>query len=285
MPESMNVPTLRRVELTVRPTERFPVPESNGYSVYGALLSALERSDGTASAHVHDSPLGSLHNSGLRGVFADADRPHHRSLLPDETYSLTLGVVDEADTEIFQALVDSLVFGTNELSLSHGTLTIDSLESSNITHNELLERAEEATDPLVVIRFDTATCIKEGGDVTAMFPHREPVFRSLSRKWNQTAPEAYEVSLSRETLRNQLFEKPNAGSYDTHSVLVNRVKNEQDETRNIFRQGFTGECAYGFKNASESVKNAVTALALFGEYSGVGTAVSRGCGHVRAEIK
>jgi CRISPR/Cas system endoribonuclease Cas6 (RAMP superfamily) len=81
-----------------------------------------------------------------------------------------------------------------------------------------------------------------------------------------------------------VIEKPDAGSYRTHSVLVNRVTNEEGETRNLFRQGFTGECGYAFKDASEAVKNAVTTLALFGEYSGVGSAVARGCGAVGVEV-
>jgi CRISPR-associated endoribonuclease Cas6 len=66
-------------------------------------------------------------------------------------------------------------------------------------------------------------------------------------------------------------------------VLVNRVENG-DGTRPIFKQGFTGEVAYAFKDASESVENALTAVALFGEYSGVGSAVSRGCGHVSVGV-
>jgi len=65
---------------------------------------------------------------------------------------------------------------------------------------------------------------------------------------------------------------------------VNRVRNEDGETRNIFRQGFTGDCTYAFKDASASIENAVTALALFAEYSGVGSAVSRGCGNVSLEV-
>jgi len=80
-----------------------------------------------------------------------------------------------------------------------------------------------------------------------------------------------------------VIEKPDAGSYRTHSVLVNRVTNEEGKTRNLFRQGFTGECGYAFKDASEAIENAVTALALFGEYSGVGSAVARGCGRVSVE--
>jgi CRISPR/Cas system endoribonuclease Cas6 (RAMP superfamily) len=67
-------------------------------------------------------------------------------------------------------------------------------------------------------------------------------------------------------------------------VLVNRVENEDGENRNLFRQGFSGSCTYEFKDASASVENAVTALALFGEYSGVGSAVARGCGAVNVGV-
>lgn len=153
-----------------------------------------------------------------------------------------------------------------------------------MTHAELLDRAAATDDPLVGISFDSATCIEEANEVTTMFPHRVPVFRSLLGKWNRTAPDALELSLPRETIRQHVYEKPDADSYATHSVLVNRVENGDGETRNIFRQGFTGQCAYGLKDAPEAVTNAVVALALFGEYSGVGSAVARGCGNMRVEI-
>jgi CRISPR/Cas system endoribonuclease Cas6 (RAMP superfamily) len=66
--------------------------------------------------------------------------------------------------------------------------------------------------------------------------------------------------------------------------MVNRVQDD-GEPQPIFRQGFTGECTYEFAGGvSEDVKNAVTTLALFGEYSGVGSAVSRGCGSVSLEV-
>jgi len=116
-----------------------------------------------------------------------------------------------------------------------------------------------------------------------MFPHRFPVFRSLLRKWNRTAPEDCELALGEKDILGQVIEKPELHTLDTHSVLVNRVEDD-GETRPIFKQGFTGTCAYEFKQAPEAVRNAVTALALFGEYSGIGSAVARGCGNVSVEV-
>ena len=275
---------LRRIDVTAHPRSRFPVPVSDGYSVYSALLGVLEDVDAEVSAHVHDSPLGSLHNSGLQGVFTDSDRAFHKTLLPDEGYQLTLGIVDPADSEIFQTLVNALVLQGDTIELSHGNLQVDSFESSNTTHEELLDRAGSMDDPTVEMSFETATCIEEAGEVTTMFPHRRSVFTSLLGKWNRSAPDELELDLDQESLEANVIEKPNAHTYDTHSVLVNRVENEEGETRNLFRQGFTAECEYAFKDASESVENAVTALGLFSEYSGVGSAVARGCGAVDVEV-
>lgn len=275
--------SLRRVDLTARPRSRFPIPISDGYSIYGALLAALDGVDARVSQQVHDSPLGSLHNGGLRGRFGDADRPHHRSVRPGETYDLRLGVVDPDDTAVFQALVRALVLEGETLSLSHGELTVERFESGNATHHDLLDRADSVTDPMLELTFESPACIEEANEVTTMFPHRLSVFRSLLRKWNRTAPEDCELGLGEDDILGHVIEKPELRTLDTHSVLVNRVEDD-GETRPIFRQGFTGTCAYEFKQAPEAVENAVTALALFGEYSGVGSAVSRGCGGMEVEI-
>jgi len=275
---------LRRISLTVRPESTFPVPVSDGYSVYSALLGVLDNVDEEVSRHIHDSELGSLHNSGLQGNFGGSNRPHHKSLRAGEEYELALGIVDPADAEIFEALVSALVLEGDSFELTNGSLRVESFESENATHRELLERAAEVDDPTIEMVFRTATCIEEAEGITTMFPHRGAVFNSLCGKWNRSAPEELAFDLSREDIEGNVIEKPDAQRYRTHSVLVNRVTNEDGKTRNLFRQGFTGECAYAFKNASEAIENAVTALALFGEFSGVGSAVARGCGDVSVGV-
>jgi hypothetical protein len=204
-------------------------------------------------------------------------------VLTDTEYTLSLGITDPDDEAIFEALVSALVLADEPLELTHGQLRIESFESENTTHEALLTEADDLDDPTIEMTFRTAACIEEAGSVTTMFPTRGAVFGSLLGKWNNTAPEL-ELDVSRETLAQSVIEKPDARSYDTHSVLVNRVDDPDGGTQPIFRQGFSGTCAYAFKNASESVVNAVTALALFAEYSGVGSAVARGCGHVSVEV-
>ncbi len=274
---------LRQIELTLHTTERFDVPLSDGYSVYSALLAVLQSADSEVSQQVHDSEIGSLHTSGLQGTFGEGNRSYHKRVLPDKEYTLSIGVTDPDDQAIFEALVSALVLADRPLELTHGQLQIESFESENTSHETLLTEADELDDPTIEIEFRTATCIEEAGSVTTMFPTRGAVFGSLLGKWNNTDPEL-ELDVSRETLVESVIEKPDARSYDTHSVLVNRVNDPDGESQPIFRQGFSGSCAYAFKDASDSVVNAVTALALFAEYSGVGSAVARGCGQVSTDV-
>jgi len=275
---------LRRIELSLRADQRFAVPLSDGYSVYSALLALLQSSDEATSARVHDSDIGGLHNSGLRGPFGNADRSHHKLVKPNTEYSLSLGITDPQDQAIFEALVSSLVLADESLELTHGTLHLDSFESENAGHEELLSQASTFDDPSIEMTFQTSTCIEEAGSVTTMFPTRTAVFSSLLGKWNNSAPETLELDVDRETLASSVIEKPDARSYQTHSVLVNRVGDSDGNPQPIFKQGFSGSCTYEFKNASDSVQNAVTTLALFAEYSGVGSAVARGCGNISVEV-
>ena len=275
---------LRQIELALRSADRFDVPQSDGYSVYSALLALLQSADDEVSQRVHDSDIGSLHTTGLCGTFGDGDRSHHKRVLPNTEYTLSLGITDPDDESIFEALVSALVLADEPLELTHGQLQIDSFESENTSHEALLKEADGLNDPTIEMTFRTATCIEEAGSVTTMFPTREAVFRSLLGKWNNTAPELA-LDVSRETLAESVIEKPDARSYDTHSVLVNRVDDPDGGTQPIFRQGLSGTCAYAFKDANASVVNAVTALALCAEYSGVGSAVARGCGGVITTVR
>ena len=281
---------MRRVDLTLNPAEPFTIPSADGYQVYGALLGAIDKVAADVSERVHDSQLGSLHNSGLLGSFRGSDREFHKRVDPDEEYLLSLGVTDPADQSVFTALADAFVFGDDSLTLSEGTMRVRDFASSNTTHEELLDEAAEIVSECpeafeIEIRFRTPTCIEEAAEITTMFPHRGSTFRSILRKWNATIPDgrADELALgmTREDFEANLIEKPDARTYETHSVLVNRGEDGSP----ILAQGFTGTCTYKFKGASEAVRNAVTALAQFSEYSGVGSSVARGCGAVEVEVQ
>ncbi|QLC35540.1 CRISPR system precrRNA processing endoribonuclease RAMP protein Cas6 (plasmid) [Halarchaeum sp. CBA1220] len=280
---------MRRVDLTLEPEGAFPVPTANGYQIYGAVLSALDDVDEDVSTRVHDSPIGSLTNSGLLGAFDGSHRDHHKRVIRDETYDLKLGVADPRDQEVFQALADAFVFSGDTLELADGDFRVRDFASTNTTHEELLNEASRIVKQNhdtfeIEVCFETPTCIKESGEITTMFPHRGSVFRSLLRKWSSTIPDErddeLDLAMTREDFETNLIEKPDAYTYETHSVLVNRG----EDGGPILRQGFTADCTYRFKGASEAIRTAVTALALFSEYAGVGGFVSRGCGTVSVEV-
>ncbi|WP_435062819.1 CRISPR system precrRNA processing endoribonuclease RAMP protein Cas6 [Halobaculum sp. EA56] len=281
---------MRQVELTLQPTDSFAIPSADGYQVYGALLSAVDEVASDVSRRIHDSQLGSLHNSGLLGSFRGSDRKFHKQVDPSEEYQLSLGVTDPADQSVFEALADAFVFSGDSLDLSEGSMRIRGFASSNVTHRELLADAAATVDDRpetfeIEVRFRTPTCINESGEITTMFPHRGAVFQSLLRKWNATIPEEcsdeLELGMTRADFEGNLIEKPDAKAYETHSILVNRGEDGSP----IFAQGFTGTCTYKFKDASEATRNAVTALAQFSEYSGVGSSVARGCGTVEVGVQ
>lgn len=281
---------MRRVDLTLEPEASFPVPTANGYQIYGAILSALDDVDEDVSTRVHDSPLGSLTNSGLLGSFDGSHRDHHKRVLQDEIYDLKLGIADPQDKAVFQALADAFVFSGDTLELADGEFRVRDFASTNTTHENLLSDASEIVSENpdsfeFKMEFETPTCIKESGDITTMFPHRGSVFRSLLRKWSATIPDEradeLDLAMTREDFETNLIEKPKARTYETHSVLVNRG----EDGGPILRQGFTANCTYRFKDASEAIRTAVTTLALFSEYAGVGGFVSRGCGTVSVEVK
>jgi len=280
---------MRQIELTLEPDGSFVIPNSDGYQVYGALLGALDDVASDVSERIHDSHLGSLHNSGLLGSFRGCDRRFHKRVDPSESYRLSLGVTHPADQSVFEAFADAFVFSGDSLELEEGSLRIRDFASSNTTHEEVLEEAAmtvaERPDAFEIeMRFRTPTCIKEADEITTMFPHRGSVFRSLLRRWNGTLPDESadrcELGMTRMDFESNLVEKPDTRTYDTHSVLVNRGEDGSP----IFAQGFTGGCTYKFKDASEAIRTATTALARFAEYGGVGSSVARGCGTVEMRV-
>jgi CRISPR-associated endoribonuclease Cas6 len=280
---------MRQVELTLEPDGSFALPSADGYQVYGALLDAIDEVATDVSDRVHDSQLGSLHNSGLLGRFRGCQREFHKRVDPTESYRLCLGVVDPADRQVFEALADAFVFGGDSLELAEGSLHVRDFASHNTTHEEILEAAAETvadhSDKFEIeMQFRTPTCINEVDDITTMFPHRGSVFRSLLRRWNRSlsdeSAERYELGATGAEFEANLIEKPDARSYETHSVLVNRGEDGEP----ILAQGFTGTCRYKFKDASEAIRTAVTALARFAEYGGVGSSVARGCGNVEVKV-
>jgi CRISPR-associated endoribonuclease Cas6 len=279
---------MQQMMLTVRPTSDFEVPSSTGYQLYSALLSVMRSSNPGASGRVHDSEIGAIAVSGISGTFGRAaKRPMNKMLYSRQTYQFHIGITDPDEIEIFQSLIQPLILEGMDINLEAESLRIEEVTSSTLTFEELMGEVSRCDGRVIEFAFMSPACIQYGNSsVTEMFPHRTAVFNSLLSKWNHACPEELKMSVERDEFARYLAEKPDAKSYDTHSVMVNTAyDSKRGHPRPIFKQGFTGKCAYRFvRDAPQDVRNAVVALAMFAEYSGVGSSVGRGCGWVRVKM-
>jgi CRISPR-associated endoribonuclease Cas6 len=275
----------QRISLVVRPKEEFELPWSEGYQLYSAILSIMRGCDEAASQHAHDSALSSMSISTLEGKFKRSQRPKHKVADPANRYNFAIGITDPKEVEIFRAIIQPLILREQDILLVNGALRVEEVASSTESFEDILARVGMQESAHVEFDFRSPTCIQyRNTKVMEMFPHREAVFSSLLAKWNAVCPEGLRMALQRDEMARYLMEEPL--SYETHSAMVNTVMDKvKGHPRPILKQGFQGRCRYLFaRDAPQDVRNGILALARFAEYSGVGSAVARGCGAVKVTV-
>lgn len=278
----------QKITMSLRPECVFNLPISESYQIYSALLAVMEKSDPTAASKTHDSLISSISLGRLEGQFGRSlnQRSRHKSVNPEERYRLAVGIIDPEEAEIFKSIIQSLIMQERNLILENGGMRVEELASTSAKFEDLLRDSAGLKEPCIDIQFRSPTCIQyKNTKIYEMFPHREAVFYSLLSKWNSVCPEEIRMSMERDDMARFMIEKPLA--YETHSVVVNTVYDRiKGHPRPIMKQGFTGRCQYTFaKSAPEGFRNGIVALARFAEYSGVGSAVARGCGAVKANVE
>jgi CRISPR-associated endoribonuclease Cas6 len=273
------------IQMVVRPKEEFELPWSEGYQLYSAILSIMRQCDEATARHTHDSPLSSISISTLAGKFGRSQRPKHKVADPANRYNFAIGITDPNEAEIFRAIIQPLILREQDINLDKGVLRVEESTSRTASFEELMSTAVRYENPLIEFDFRSTTCIQyKNSKVIEMFPHREAVFSSLLSKWNQVCPEEFRMAMERDELARYLMEEPL--SYETHSAMVNTVMDKvKGHPRPILKQGFQGRCRYLFaRDAPKGMRNGILALARFAEYSGVGSAVARGCGAVKVTV-
>ncbi len=273
------------IQLVVRPREELELPWSEGYQIYSAILSIMRKCDEATARHTHDSPLSSISISTLEGKFRRSQRPKHKIAEPANIYNFAIGITDPKEMEIFRAIIQPLILREQDINLDKGALRVEESASSSASFEELVDSARNWANPFIEFDFRSPTCIQyKNSKVIEMFPHREAVFSSLLSKWNAVCPEGLRMAMERDEMARYLMEEPL--SYETHSAMVNTVMDKvKGHPRPILKQGFQGRCRYLFsRDAPQDVRNGILALARFAEYSGVGSAVARGCGAVKVTV-
>lgn len=275
----------QKITLILRPETGFEVPSSEGYQLYSAMLGVMREADEAAASHTHDSPISSISLGPLEGKFLRSKMLHHKTVDPAERYGLMIGITDPKEVEIFRSIIQPLILKERNLSLEKGELRVEEVASSTASFEDMIKSAGEIQSPCLDFEFKSPTCIQyRNSKVYEMFPHREAVFHSLLSKWNSVSPEELKMNIERDEMARYMVEKPLA--YETHSVVVNTVFDKvKGHPRPIMREGFMGRCQYKFtRDAPEGMKNGIVALARFAEYSGLGSAVARGCGAAKVTV-
>ncbi len=273
------------ISLVLRPKAMLELPSSEGYQLYSALLNVMRRYNENAAKHTHDSPISSISISTLDGIFRRSQKPKHKIADPANTYEFTIGITDPKESEIFSAIIQPLVLREQDLMLDNGALTVEKSTSISTSFDKLVDSSRDYEKPFIEFYFRSPTCIKyRNSDVIEMFPHREAVFTSLAAKWNTVCPEGMKLSLERDEVARYVMERPL--SYETHSIMANTFMDiKKGHPRPKLMQGFQGCCRYMFtKDAPKDIRNAILMLSKFAEYSGVGSAVARGCGAVKVTV-
>ena len=275
----------QKIILILRPESGFDIPYSDGYQLYSSLLGIMQEADETAASHTHDSPISSISLGPLEGKFLHSHRSKHKVVDPNERYNLNIGITDPKEVEIFRSIIQPLVLRERNLRLERGDLRAEEVSSSTASFQDIVKSAGEVKNPYLDFEFKSPVCIQyRNSKVIEMFPHREAVFHSLLSKWNSVCPEELRMNIERDEMARYIVEKPMA--YDTHSVVVNTVFDKvKGHPRPIMKQGFVGRCRYTFtRDAPDGMRNGIVALARFAEYSGVGSAVARGCGAAKVTV-
>lgn len=279
---------VRRVDIYLTPDEDCLISQSDAYSIYAALLSEMKDMNPEIAGYVHGDDGDSrarINNRGLIGPFKSAG-PGKKRIFADESYRLTIGIADRRQDEIYEAIVKSLGFDDGTLTLEGNTLEVEEIETESASFDKLLQRAQATDDPTMRMHFRTPTVVGEINGICTLYPERKLVFSSLLRRWNMVAPDQYELALSEDEIRRHVVVSPNEAEYSVYPIVVNRGERDDGDGRYLeTKQGFVGEFEISLKDATGSVKNAVVALSLFGEASGVGAYVARGCGHIDVDLE
>jgi CRISPR-associated endoribonuclease Cas6 len=273
---------MQKLKLDLEPETDIVVPNSDGYSIYSALLSVLKDHNPDLSKRVHDDSIAAFHNSGLLGSFGSASRKHHKKIHGGNTYNLTIGIPFN-DDELYRGFADQFENDV-PIPVNDGEFRVTDLDITETTHQELYEEAGELTDPCFKFNFQSPTCIEVAPKITTLNPGANDVFMSLQRKWNEAAPDHLGVAYTEHRIRSNVTETEVSNEHPTYNVVVNRYTDDDGEIQNIFSHGFGGTASYGFRDADSDLKHHIAALAKFAEYSGIGIATSRGCGAVDVTI-
>jgi len=278
----------KKINLKLIPLSSFDIPYSEGYQLYSALLNLIRENNKDFGDNIKKSDVDNLNIGTLRGPMGSGTISYHKSVYGEKEYDLSIGIADSNKEYLFQKFFEYLSQNKKPIALPNGEFNLNIVNDIGKSYNDIVVEAQDKNPKEVSFKFLTPTCIEyKESSITEMFPHRTAVFNSILSKWNMMSKEERKIGLDSDNIGKSLIENPKLDSLDNFSVKIGSFYNtKKGREQSILKQGFKGICSYRFSsNATQNIRNSVIALSIFAEFSGVGTAVSRGCGSVKTWMK
>lgn len=140
-------------------------------------------------------------------------------------------------------------------------------EKDLISYQSLLEKGE-SFPPKYCVDFITPTSFKKGQGYVP-FPQPDLVLRSLIRKWQRFSDISIDLNLT-DTMNNELF---------VTGLKIKTVKVNLSSFGWV--AGFTGRVYFRLISEDPKIRQWVSALFLYSEFSGIGSKTTMGFGRVR----
>ncbi len=266
---------LASVILHVRPSHTDTVPAWLGRSAHAWFLDALRQIQPDLSVAVHDA-------SGSKPFTISSLLVETRGdllrLTPRQTYPLRLTTLHPDLTRLMiGGLIPRWLETGVQLHSQHFRVEQVIVDPALDARTGKLNYADLLAEPpepgrTIKMTFLSATAFHKTGDISYPLPSPELVFGSLQDRWTRFSSVPLPADVKAAALANV--------EIDSYTLRTQRVSFER-AGRGVFN-GFVGQVTYRLTTGDALYKQAVTALARYALYAGVGVRTTMGLGQARA---
>lgn len=268
---------LTSVILRIRPTHADTVPAWLGRAAHAWFLDALRQIQPDLSAAVHDT-------SGAKPFTVSSlltdTRGDLLQLTPRRAYSLRLTTLHPDLTHMMiGGLIPRWLETGVQLHSQHfrvEQVIIDpalDAQTGKTTYADLLAQPPQSGRAIKMI-FLSPTAFHKTGEINYPLPSPELVFGNLQDRWNRFSPVPLPADVKATALASL--------EIDSYTLRTRRISFER-AGRGVFT-GFVGEVTYRLTTGDPTLKEAVSALARYALYAGVGVRTTMGLGQARASL-
>lgn len=218
---------LTKIHIEMKPQQDADIPHSTGHLIYAAVLDCIQKFDSSLSKQLHQVPTANIVVTPLAGPFKYQNDKRKR-VFNDRHYEFTIVFIKQED--VVSPFFTEHVLEEKPIVLGDATFTVYSLSTETVTRKAL--EADKVPESLQ-FSFNSPVSIsyKDSG-VTEMYPHREAIFTSLQRRWNNHVDQ--KMMYTSEDMKENLIEQPY--KHRTHNTIITRKKHPEKLSSNHSRK-------------------------------------------------